>query len=91
MKCAICRNGTTENGYTTVLLERDDTTLVFKNVPAQICSNCGEEYISSEINRAILSRAREESDRGITLEMLRFAALKNKSDSKVIGITSGEV
>ncbi len=74
MKCAICRNGMTENGYTTVLLEKDYTTLVFKNVPAQICSNCGEEYVSSEINRAILSRAREESGRGITLEMLRFAA-----------------
>jgi YgiT-type zinc finger domain-containing protein len=74
MKCAICRNGMTESGYTTVLLEKDYTTLVFKNVPAQICSNCGEEYVSSEINRAILSRAREESGRGITLEMLRFAA-----------------
>jgi YgiT-type zinc finger domain-containing protein len=37
MKCAICRNGMTESGYTTVLLEKDYTTLVFKNVPAQIC------------------------------------------------------
>ncbi|MBF0103098.1 MAG: YgiT-type zinc finger protein, partial [Desulfobacterales bacterium] len=49
------------------------TTLVFKHVPAQICSNCGEEYISSEINSAILTRAREELHKGITLEMLRFA------------------
>jgi YgiT-type zinc finger domain-containing protein len=88
MKCAICRNGITESGFTTVLLEKGDTTLVFKNVPAQICSNCGEEYISSETNRVILSRAREESCRGITLEMLRFAALKNESDSKNIGITA---
>jgi len=91
MKCAICRNGITESGYTTVLLEKDDTTLVFKNVPAQICSNCGEEYISSEINRAILSRAREESDRGITLEMLRFADWKNESNSKNIGVKGDEV
>jgi YgiT-type zinc finger domain-containing protein len=74
MKCAICRNGVTESGYATVLLENDYTTLVFRKVPAQICGNCGEEYISSEINRAILSRAREESGRGISLEMLRFAA-----------------
>jgi YgiT-type zinc finger domain-containing protein len=74
MKCAICRNGVTESGYATVLLENDDTTLVFRKVPAQICSNCGEEYISSEISRAMLSRAREESGRGISLEMLRFAA-----------------
>lgn len=74
MKCTICRNGMTETGYATVLLEKDSTTLVFKNVPAQICANCGEEYISSEINKAILSCAREELGRGITLEMLSFAA-----------------
>jgi YgiT-type zinc finger domain-containing protein len=84
MKCAICRNGITESGYTTVLLEKDEITLVFKNVPAKICGNCGEEYISSEINRAILSRARDESGRGITLEMLRFEALKDSSDSKIL-------
>ena len=74
MKCTICRNGMTETGYATVLLEKDSTTLVFKNVPAQICANCGEEYISSEINRALLGRAREELGKGITLEMLSFAA-----------------
>ena len=46
MKCAICQNGKTEKGNTTVVLERDQTTLVYKNVPANICYNCGEEYIS---------------------------------------------
>ena len=46
MKCAICHNGKTEKGNTTVVLERDQTTLVYKNVPANICNNCGEEYIS---------------------------------------------
>lgn len=74
MKCAICRNGETESGYAAVLLENDYTTMVFKNVPAKICTNCGEEYISSEINKKMLNRAREESGRGITFEMLRFAA-----------------
>ena len=74
MKCAICRNGKTENGFATVVLEKNNTTLVFKNVPAQICLNCGEEYISSETNKALLSHARTELNRGITLEMLSFAA-----------------
>ena len=72
MKCTICRNGMTETGYATVLLEKDSTTLVFKNVPAQICANCGEEYISSEINKAILSRAREELRSKCSVLQLRF-------------------
>ena len=74
MKCAICRNGMTESGYTTVLFERNHTTLVYKNVPVEICNNCGEEYISSDVNKALLRHAREESDKGVTLELLRFAA-----------------
>jgi YgiT-type zinc finger domain-containing protein len=67
-------NGVTENGFISILLEKEQTTFVFKNVPAQICSNCGEEYVSSEVNRAILNRALHEHGKGVTLEMLRFAA-----------------
>ncbi len=74
MKCAICRNGITEEGYTTVVLERDQTTLVFKRVPAEICNNCGEEYISLEVNKALLRHTRKELNRCVTLEMLNFAA-----------------
>nr|VFJ91892.1 MAG: YgiT-type zinc finger domain-containing protein [Candidatus Kentron sp. LFY] len=70
MKCAICRNGNTEGGFATVLLERNGTTLVFKRV----CDNCGEEYISSEVNHALLRRARGKLHRGVALEMLDFAA-----------------
>lgn len=74
MKCAICRNGTTTDGYITTVLEREQTTVVFKKVPAQICNNCGEEYVSAEVNEALLSQANAEWERGITLEMLDFAA-----------------
>lgn len=74
MKCAICRNGYTEPGYATVVLEKDQTTLVIKSVPAEICDNCGEEYLSAEINKRLLQLAHSERSRGITLEMLEFAA-----------------
>jgi YgiT-type zinc finger domain-containing protein len=74
MKCAICRHGTTTDGYTTLVLERDQTTVVFKKVPAQICDNCGEEYVSAAVNTALLRQADKEWERGIILEMLNFAA-----------------
>ena len=74
MKCAICRNGYTREGHATVVLERDETTLVFKEVPACICDNCGEEYLSSETNRSLLERAKEALNRNVFLEMLRYAA-----------------
>ena len=74
MKCAICRHGNTTDGYTTIVLERDQTTVVFKKVPAHICDNCGEEYVSAAVNTALLRQADEEWERGIILEMLNFAA-----------------
>ncbi|MFZ5517813.1 MAG: type II toxin-antitoxin system MqsA family antitoxin [Candidatus Zhuqueibacterota bacterium] len=74
MKCAICKNGYTSKGRITVVLDNDQTTLVFKNVPAEICDNCGEEYVSSETNRKLLQLAREASDRGVSLELLSYAA-----------------
>lgn len=74
MKCAICQNGSTTEGSTTLVLERGQTLVVFKSVPAQICSNCGEEYVSSAVNRTLLSRAQREWEEGIILEVLNFAA-----------------
>ena len=61
-------------GHITVVLERDQATLVFKNVPAMICENCGEEYLSADTNRLLLQKAQEAVDRGVDLELMRFAA-----------------
>jgi YgiT-type zinc finger domain-containing protein len=72
MKCAICRHGYTESGFTTVTLERHQTTLVFKQVPADICENCGEVYLSSEINQTLLKQAEKELQRGVFLEILNY-------------------
>ena len=72
MKCAICRHGHTESGFTTVTLERNQSTLVFKKVPADICENCGEVYLSSEINRSLLKQAEQELQRGVFLEMVNY-------------------
>jgi YgiT-type zinc finger domain-containing protein len=74
MKCAICRNGYTFDGHITVVLERGESTLIFKNVPAEICENCGEEYLSADTNRLLLQKAMESVERGVSLELFRFAA-----------------
>jgi YgiT-type zinc finger domain-containing protein len=74
MKCAICRNGETHSGEITVVLEKNGTTLVFKKVPAEICENCGEEYLSSETNKNLLEKAKIAATRGVELELLRYAA-----------------
>jgi len=72
MKCAICKHGKTQSGFTTIVLEKNETILVFKHVPAEICDNCGEEYISSQTNKQVLEKAKHEMGKGISLELLDF-------------------
>lgn len=55
-------------------MEKNKSTLVFKDVPAEICENCGEEYVSSQTNNNLLKMAKEAVARGVDLEMLKYAA-----------------
>ncbi len=74
MKCAICKNGNTVEGQVTMVLDREQATFVFKEVPAQICDNCGEEYLSAETNKEFLRLANDAFNRGVSLELLKYAA-----------------
>jgi len=74
MQCVICRQGETRPGRTTVVLERDATTVVIKGVPADVCENCGEYYLSEEMTDRVLAMAEEAVAHGAEIEVLRFAA-----------------
>jgi YgiT-type zinc finger domain-containing protein len=72
--CPTCRNGNLEEGHTTVVLERGEATLVFKSVPARLCENCGEAFVSAAVNADLLKTANLAVKGGVTLELLRYAA-----------------
>lgn len=74
MRCVICRLGETNPGETTVTLNRGQTTLVFKNVPAEICDNCGEYYPSEDVAARVLEQAERAVESGVEVEVIRFAA-----------------
>ena len=74
MSCVICRNGTTRRGSVTVTLQRGETTVILKQVPADVCDNCGEYYLSSEVAAQVLARAESAVKSGAEVEILRFAA-----------------
>ncbi len=74
MTCAICKNGKTHPGHVTVTLQRGDTTVILKQVPAEVCPNCGEYYLSTEVTTRVLERAEAAVKSGAEVEILRFAA-----------------
>ena len=68
----ICKHGETKKGTTTVTLEKDGSTIVFKGVPAQICDNCGEEYIDESTTKALLKKAREIAKNGVEVDIRKY-------------------
>lgn len=74
MKCAICKQGAARAGRTTVTLERDDTVLVIKNVPAEICDNCGEAYVSDEVGAGLLEMIETAARQGVAVDVRQYAA-----------------
>jgi YgiT-type zinc finger domain-containing protein len=74
MKCALCGYAETKPGHVTVPLQRGETTIILKNVPAEVCANCGEPYLSSAVTEEVLKKAEDAAKRGTELEILKYAA-----------------
>ncbi|MDX9994871.1 MAG: type II toxin-antitoxin system MqsA family antitoxin [Rhodocyclaceae bacterium] len=74
MICPICKCGHTQPGFASVTLERDAMTLLVKQVPAEICENCGEEFIDEAASVQLLSTAEAAMRDGVQVELRQFAA-----------------
>jgi YgiT-type zinc finger domain-containing protein len=74
MKCVICKHGETAPGLVTVSLQRKETTVIFKNVPAEVCNNCGEYFLDEKITERLTIQAKNAVKNGAEVEILRFVA-----------------
>jgi YgiT-type zinc finger domain-containing protein len=74
MKCLMCKNENTVEGTTTVTFERDGMTLVVKNVPAQVCPNCGEAYVDENTTATLIASAETAACEGVQVEVRNYQA-----------------
>ena len=74
MKCVICKHGETRPGKVTVTLQRGNTIVVVKEVPAEVCENCGEYYLSEDVTQKLYQTAAQAVAKGAEVEIIRFAA-----------------
>ena len=72
MKCVVCKFGETRLGTATVTLGREQLTMVVKGVPAQVCENCGEEYVDANATDRLLQAADEAAQSGIQVDVRQF-------------------
>ncbi|MBP7070519.1 MAG: type II toxin-antitoxin system MqsA family antitoxin [Methanothrix sp.] len=74
MKCVICKKAFTKPGTTTVTFECGCLTMVVKCVPAQVCPNCGEAYVSEHIASELLEDAENKASTGAQVEIREYVA-----------------
>ena len=70
MECVICKNGSTAEGLATFTLERNGVIVVFKNVPAQVCKNCGDFYLSAQASKYYWKKQSKPRKRVLSLKLL---------------------
>jgi YgiT-type zinc finger domain-containing protein len=74
MQCVICKHGNTQSGLVTVTLQREDCIVILKQVPAEVCENCGEYYLDESVTEEVLKRAEAAVIKGAEVEILRYVA-----------------
>ncbi len=72
MKCVACKHGETHRGTATVTLTRDGTTLITKNVPAEVCANCGEEYVDEATTAHLMKAAEQAARDGVEVDVREY-------------------
>ncbi len=74
MKCVICRNGETQEGKTVAAFDRGSLTVVFRDVPSQVCQNCGEAYLLEATTSQLLKLAESAAKSGVQVEVREYLA-----------------
>lgn len=74
MRCGICKHGETAPGETTVVLERGESVIVVRGVPAEVCDTCDEAYVAEDVSAVVFRLAEAAVARGAEVEVLRYAA-----------------
>jgi YgiT-type zinc finger domain-containing protein len=48
-ECFVCKSETVSAGVTTQTYQENGHLIVIKAIPCQVCANCGETYLSTEV------------------------------------------
>ena len=65
MNCIICRQSELIDGFTSIPFERDEFRLLIKNVPAQVCPNCGEAIVDEDVAMQLIGKAEDAYAEGL--------------------------
>jgi YgiT-type zinc finger domain-containing protein len=74
--CPFCGGDREGDRVATVPITVDATVVIVKDVPAEVCSQCGELFVTTEVSEIITEYVREMVQKGTELTVVHFAQLE---------------
>ncbi len=74
MRCIVCKHGETEPGHVTISVERRGAVVVIRDVPADVCATCGEEYLSAAVMKELEAAVDQAQSAGVDVAVLHYKA-----------------
>jgi YgiT-type zinc finger domain-containing protein len=74
MNCIVCKKGVTQPGKATVTIDKAQTVVVIRDIPAQVCTTCGEEYIDADTMRDLEKLVAVAQKAGLNIAVQQFKA-----------------
>ena len=77
MRCVMCKRGLTKPGGTSVLLTHDNFTLAVREVPAEICEVCGEDYTDEDVSKHLYHMAETMQHQGTVRDVRKYKIIRD--------------
>ena len=74
MTCVICKTGHTEPGLSNTVFDHEGRIIVVKDVPAEVCQQCGEAYFNSKISAQVYEQVMLAMDNTNEVEIIHLKA-----------------
>jgi len=88
--CRQCPEGTYEKGTVTETVERDDTIVVVKGVPALVCDVCGNSLLAAEEVERLQHILEQAVAQGIELQSRRYQPVQKGEERKTASTSESE-
>ena len=74
MKCIVCKQGETTPGLATISVDRGGAVVVIRDVPADVCATCGEEYLSAPVLKELEAAVEQAQSAGVEVAVRHYKA-----------------
>jgi YgiT-type zinc finger domain-containing protein len=88
--CRQCPEGTYEKGVVTETLERGDTVVVVKDVPALVCDVCGNSLLAAEEVKRLQHILEQAVAQGIELQSRYYQPVREGKEQKAASASESE-